>query len=254
MSCDSNDTVTNTSSYAKYMSENSIATDINFMPEEIYNGSTSPQNPSLKLKLSTEEKFPCFNFSIKTTQFVNGNELIIRMDGILDQVICLTAIGPAITYVDLPTNIKKLTLLNGNVVDQYTVEINNEKVTIEPIHTDFTNSLYNKTFRIPENSFAYVCGTNTNNTAIYDNFLAVLKQNTSFTEHEFKGEGRIPYPTTSTGNWVNHPSKFFIYSNPTQFENINNQLNAFSAENIEKNSGATIAIYGWNNLKYYSWD
>lgn len=254
ISCNSNDAETDTPIKAEYISENSISTNINFMPEEIYSSSDFPQTPLLKIKLITEEEFPCVNFHIKTTEFVNENELIIRFDGILDSGVCATAIGPAISYIDLPQNITKLTFLNGKVIDTYSIDINDEKITIELIKNKFTNSLFNKTFRIPKNSFAFVCGTNTNNTNVYEDFFSLLKQNNSFTEFEFKGEGRIPYPKTSSGHWVNHPSKFFIYSNPAEFENIDNLLNAFSTQNIEKNSGATIVVYGWNNFKYYSWD
>ncbi len=253
ISCNSDDEI-NVDDYSEYITENSIATDINFMAEEIYSDLETPQTPSLKLKLITEEQFPCVNYGLSTTEFFNGNELIIRFDGIAEPEGCYTAIGPAISYVDLPENINKLTLINGNVIDRYSVEINEEKVNVTLIENNFTNSLYNKTFRIPENSFAYVCGTNTTNTNIYNDFFSILEQNNSFTEFEFIGEGRIPYPETSSGHWVNHPSKFFIYSNPTEFENLDNVLNNFSSQYIEQNSGVTIAIYGWNNKKHFSWD
>lgn len=255
MGCNSDDDVTiNTSDYSEYITENSIATEINFMAEEVYSDMETTQTPLLKLKLITEEQFPCINYSLKTTEFLSGNELIVRFDEILEPGGCYTAIGPAISYIDLPENIKKLTLINGNVIDRYSLDVSIEKINVTLIENNFTNSLYNKTFRIPENSFAYVCGTNTTNTNIYEDFLAILEQNTNFTEFEFNGEGRIPYPETSNGHWVNHPSKFFIYSNSTEFENLNTVLDNFSTQNIEENSGATIAIYGWNNLKYYSWN
>lgn len=255
MGCSSDDDVTiNTSDYSEYIIENSISTDINFMAEEIYSDFENSQTPLLKLKFITEEQFPCVNYGLKTTEFLNENELIVRFEEILEPVGCYTAIGPAISYIDLPENINKLTLINGNVIDKYSVDINIEKITINLIENDFSISLYDKTFRIPENSFAYVCGTNTNNINIYNDFLSILEQNNSFTEFEFNGEGRIPYPETSSGHWVNHPSKFFIYSNLAEFENLENILNDYSTQNIEVNSGATIAIYGWNNLKYYSWN
>lgn len=48
-------------------------------------------------------------------------------------------------------------------------------------------------------------------TQIYNDFFTLIKQNPDFTEFEFEGEGRIPYPETTSGNWVNHPSRFFKY-------------------------------------------
>lgn len=184
---------------------------------------------------------------------LDNKELIIRFDQIVEPDLCFTAIGPAISYIDIPENTDRLTFINGNIIDKYSIEINQEKVSITLIENSFTSSTYNKTFRYPENSFAYVCGTNTNNTNIYEDFLAVLEQNPSFATFEFEGEGRIPYPESSDGNWVNHPSEFFIYSDEEEFENLGGVLNDYSTENIEENPGVSIAINGWNNINYYSW-
>ena len=248
-SCNSNNEISNKSEYSEFMNGNSIASNINFMPEEIYS-INEEQEPELKLKLITEEIYPCINYAIATTVFTNTNELIIRFDELIIPEVCLTAIGPATSYIDLTENITKITFINGDVIDSYSIEINEEKVIIETFETNFTKILYTKTFRIPENSFAYVCGTNTNNTEIYTDFLSTLEENPNFTTFEFEGEGRIPYPESSDGYWVNHPSKFFRYSNAEAFSNLENTLNTFSKNFIEENSGVSIAIYGWNNVNY----
>lgn len=253
LGCSSNsENIVNSSIYSEYIIENFIETDINYMPEEIYN-TNEIQEPSLKLKLITSEIFPCINFGISTSEFMNGNELIVRFNEIIEPGVCLTAIGPAVSYIDLPVNINKITFINGNIIDKYSIEINDEKISITLIENNFTSSLYDKTFRIPENSFAYVCGTNTNNTNIYSEFSAILEQNSGFVEFEFEGEGRIPYPETTDGNWVNHPSKYYKYSDFSEFNNLANILNDYSSENIEENSGVTISIYSWNNIQFYSW-
>lgn len=240
------------SEYSEYIIENSILTDIDFMPEEIYT-TNETQEPLLTLKLITSEIFPCINYGISTTEFINGSELIIRFEEIIQPELCFTAIGPAISYIELPENTTKITFINGNIIDKYSIEIIQQKISITLIENNFTTSLYNKTFRIPENSFAYVCGTNTNNTNIYTDFSAIIEQNPDFIEFEFEGEGRIPYPETTDGNWVNHPSKYYKYSNFEEFNNLASVLNDYSFENIEENSGVTISIYSWNNVKFYSW-
>jgi hypothetical protein len=254
LGCNSENIEMYTSAYSGYITDNKIETDIHFMPMEVYPDVKAPQKPIMKLKLLTEKQFPCINYGLKTTQFQQGNELIVRFDEIIQAEICLTALGPAVTYIDLPENINKLTLINGNVIDRYAVDINAEKMNITLIEEHFTKSLHEKTFRVPENSFAYVCGTNTTNTNIYGDFLAILKQNPNFKEFEFQGEGRIPYPETANGHWVNHPSKFFIYSNPSDYTNLQNVLTNYSKQNIQENSGVTIAIYGWDNLNFSSWN
>ena len=250
--CNTDGEILNESEYFEFITENSIDTEINFMPVEIYS-TNELQEPLLKLKLITSENFPCVNYFLTTTEFINGNEMIIRFDEITEPEVCLPAFGPAICYIDLPVNTNKVTFINGNVIDKYLIEINQENISITLIENNFTTSLYNKTFRIPENSFAYVCETNTDNTNIYYDFLAILEQNTDFIEFEFEGEGRIPYPESSVGNGVNHPSKFFLYSNFEEFTNLANILNDYSLGNIEENSGFNIALYSWNNIKYYSW-
>lgn len=238
--------------YVEYITENSIDDKINFMPVEMYDDQ-NPQPPSLKLKLATVDEYPCMNFELGTTQITNGNELIIRFDEIMKRVVCLTAIGPAVSYIDLPEDTEKITFINGNIIDKYYVEINEEKVSLSLVKNNFTSSTHDKTFRYPENSFAYVVGTHTSNTDIYTSFLTILKQNSKFSAFEFEGEGRIPYPVRTSGHYVNHPSKFFLYSDEEAFENLKEVLRNFSAENIEKNTGVTIKLVGWNNKVYRSW-
>lgn len=251
--CSSDEDKNNSSDYRDYIAKKSIVSAINFMPEEVYSGTDALQPSILKLKLISEEEFPCINYSISTTQFSKGNELIVRFDKIAEPGGCFTAIGPAISYIDLPENTDKITFLNGDKINQYSIDINDQKIAITLIQKYFTTSLYNKTFRIPTNSFVYLCGTNKDNTQIYNDFYALIKQNPDFTEFEFEGEGRIPYPKTTSGNWINHPSRFFKYKNVQEFKNLATILNNYSAKNIEKNSGVSISIYGWDNTKFYSW-
>lgn len=251
--CDKSDDTINSSEYSEYITKNAIDTNVDFMPFETYSNSSTPQAPILQLKLMSTEIYPCINFILSTTQFINGNELIIRFDNIDISDICFTAFGPAVSYIDLPENTDHITLLNGSKIDKYAVEINQEKVNMTLIERNFTNSLYEKTFRYPENSFAYVCGTNTNNTEIYTDFLNILKQNPNLKAFNFEGEGRIPYPEIPNGYWVNHPSQYFTYSDNAAYEALKGTLHDYAIEHIEKNSGVSIALYGWNNLMHYSW-
>lgn len=239
--------------YAQYINSNSIASEIQFMPEEVHTDYYVVQKPTLKLKLITKEFFPCINYSIVTSEFINGTELIVRLEEILNSGICATAIGPATKYIDLPSNINKLTFINGKSIDKYDVTIDSQKVKINLIASSFTTSLYENTFRYPENSFAYVCGTNNTNTNIYTDFLNILLANPSLKEISFQGEGRIPYPVTSSGNWVNNKTRYFKYNSFSDFEALGQMLTNYKNGNITPNSGVTIALKSWNNLNHYSW-
>ncbi|MHA7101728.1 hypothetical protein [Roseivirga pacifica] len=250
--CDTEDTPFDELEYSKYKSNTSVDEEILFMPVENYD-SNETQTPVLSLKLETAEIFPCYNFGIATTQFTLGNELIIRLEKISKSTLCLTALGPARAQIDLPESVEKLTFINGNRIDQYDVTISEEKVSIKALKDSFTQSLYSNTFRLPENSFAFVCGTNTDNQHTYNDFLNILKANPNLQEFNFEGEGRIPYPESSDGHWVNHPSKYFKYTSTEVFNDLSDVLATFTSANIQKNSGVSIALYGWNNSKHYSW-
>ncbi len=239
--------------YAQYINSNSIASEIQFMPEEVHTDYYVVQKPTLKLKLITKDFFPCINYSIVTSEFINGAELIVRFEEILNPEVCATAIGPATKYIDLPQNINKLTFINGKTIDQYKITIDSQKVKINLIESSFTTSLYYNTFRYPENSFAYICGTNTTNTNIYTDFLNILLSNASIKEISFQGEGRIPYPISSSGHWVNHKTRYFEYNNFSDFESLGKTLNNFKNVNIIPNSGVTIELKSWNNLSHLSW-
>lgn len=236
-----------------YIEGNFIESKVNFMAVEVFEPTNAVQKHVLKLNLITEDYFPCANYSLSTSHSVTNNELIVKFKEIIRPQLCLAAGGPATSHIDLPENINQLTFINGKETNKYSINISKEKITVDPIKSNFTNSLYKNTFRIPENSFAFVCGTNTDNTYIYDEFLSILQQNESFQEFEFKGKGRIPYPEGSDGNWVNFPSKFFLYSDLKAYETLETTLRDYIIKNTDKNSGVTVAIYGWDNFNYYSW-
>ena len=252
-SCTSGDEVSKSTEYSEYMLAKSIKTDIDFMPEEIYTRN-DVQIPELKLELRSREIYGCLNFGLEVSQFKNEKTLIIRFESIIKSGICLTAMGPARTMVDLPLDVNKIIFINGNKLDEYDVSINEEKVSFSAVSKSFTTSLYDDIFRFPEHSFAFVCGTNTDNTYIYDEFLDILREDPAFEEFEFEGAGRIPYVEASDGHWVNHSSKYFKYTEVSEFEKLAAVLNNFSSQHIEKNSGVSIALTSWDNRRYYSWD
>jgi len=233
--------------------ETGIASDINFMPEEIYENFNDPNPPILKLKFVTAEIFPCINFSIDITKSIEGNQLSLRFNKIEKSPLCFTALGPAITYIELPENIETLVFINRGKIDRYSVETTNEQVVISTIEKNFTNLLHDKTFRYPENTFAYTCGTNTDNVYIYNEFLDLLRQTPSLTEHTFTGDGRIPFRDSSDGHWVDNPSRYFKYTNEVDFNNLKQVLKDYAAQHITPSSGVTISLVSWDNRKHYSW-
>lgn len=237
--------------FPDYIDAESLAISINI--REVYNPINMAQKPLIKLELTTDNYFPCYSYDVITSHSINNNELKIKIEGAVKYQDCISARDRATPYIDFAENINQLTLINGKETDQYSINISDEKITIRPVKSSFTKPLFNVLFRIPENSFAFVGGTNTDNSYIYDDFLSILQQNENFEEFEFKGDGRIPFPEASYGHKVNFPSRFFTYNDFEAFENLETTLQNYMLETNTDNSGVVISIYGWNNINYYSW-
>jgi len=230
-----------------------ITTDIEFMPVELYE-SEAQGTPFTALRLVTTHNYPCSNYSIVTSQQNVNEELIIRFKRIDAPENCVTTPGPAQLYVVLPENTTKITFKNAQVTDTYHVSVTAQKVVITPEVVNFTESLYTTTFRYPQNTFAYVCGTTSEDTALYDAFLNELLSNAAFTEYTFEGEGRIPYAETSSGHQVDHPSRYFKYTNASDFNTAGQLLEDFTQQHITPNSGNGIWLQSWDNRNYMSWE
>lgn len=242
-----------TEDYTAYFSDENISTQIEFYPVELYENYNEQGRPILKIKFSTSEIYPCSNYQVAYSQFVNGNELIVRFDKIHKPEICLTALGPATAYIDLPENTKTLILINGNTIDRYSMEITKKKISVSVLVNNFTSILHKSTFRYPENTFAFVCGTNLDNTHLYNDFITLLVEGTSVTEYIFEGDGRIPYPESSSGHWSDNPSRFFRYENEADFDKAGELLKSFTLENITPNDGVGMYLTSWDNRKFMSW-
>lgn len=240
--------------YAEYLSDNSISTDINFYPREIYENSNVVDTPSLKLYFKTATSYPCINYGISICSIFENNELILRFDSIIQSNICLTAIGPATAYIDLPSSAERLVLLNGNSVDKYELDITEEKVIIHPLDNAFSYLKYSTILRYPENTFVYECNMDTSETKFYNDFLEILTDNLSIAEYNFPDEGEKPYAESYTEYNRKSLVKYFQYETEEEFNKAGELLNKFVSENnINKNTSIYINLTSWNNQKYLSW-
>ena len=238
--------------YQQYKGSTSIDSDINFNPVEVYNsGEVVP--PILKLQFFTTKSYGCINYRINTTQFENKDELILRFDKVEIGPVCLTAIGPAYTSILLPEKTKYVVLINGDKIDEYEVTIDEEKVYFSPKTVSFSNLKHRQTFRYPKDSFALLCGTNVDNTHLCGDFYTLLTDSTNVSEFTFEGDGIIPYPDSTSGNWRNNPATFFTYSSFEEYLRAGDLLKSFSEKNLTENDGVTIYMSSWNNKHFRSW-
>lgn len=89
---------------------------------------------------------------------------------------------------------------------------------------------------------------------LYGDFLNLLLDTPSLAEYTFVGDGRIPFPESSSGHWVDNPSIFFKYNNESDFDELGQLLDNFASQHIVPNSGVAISLTSWNNKKHYSWN
>lgn len=132
----------------------------------------------------------------------------------------------------LPETTREIKIIRGNQIDSYSVNINTRRVGIFTRATEFTDLLLSISFRYPKNSFAVICGTNLEQTDLCANFLEKLDDVQSLSSYGFPGNGNIPYPDTSSGNWNNTVSRYFIYDDENMLEEAIH-LKVFTRENLK---------------------
>lgn len=229
-----------------------FATDIELYPKEVY-ARNEQGLPILKLILQTSDIYPCYNYKIDFSKSFEKDELTILVNNIYKPDICLTALGPAIGTLELPETTRELKIVRGDQTDTYDVNINAEQIEILPRTTEFTDLVNPITFRYPENSFAVVCGTNLDQTELCANFLEKLDDVQSLSSYTFPENGRTPYPDSSSGNWNNTPSRYFIYENETALIEAVEQFEMFTYQNLSPDDGNSLSIITWDNQSYYSY-
>lgn len=215
-------------------------------------------NPDKKegfvMNIQSVEIFPNMNYSIQTTITERNNTMIITLGEILKPDITLPALGPARTTVSIPENIRNITFVNAGKEDYFTLDITDKALTINALYNpSFISSDYSVYFRRPKNTFAFVCGTNTNNKDLREKFINKLTSSIKLKEYKFEGEGLIPWATMSDGHWSNFPTKFYTYSNPQDFEKAGKILMEFAKDNLSANDGVTMSLWNWDGKTYYSW-
>jgi len=238
--------------YSNYISSDAISYGINFYPLENYESYNSVDTPDLKLHFYSTKFYMSGIHYLVCSKFIVNNELIIRFDSIQSNDFGFLEPTTAEAYIDLPESINRLTLINGHTIDKYEILISKEKVEIDSIVKNYTNVLYDKIFRYPENTFNFTCWTDTIEKNICTEYLNILFNEFSLVEYEFSGEGRVPYPYyTSTS--PDHYAAVFKYENVSDFDRAGELLEAYTLEHIPPNQGQSISLIGWNNKQFHSY-
>lgn len=209
--------------------------------------------PTLTLLMETEEYYECANYQIVSEVNSRNETLSIKLSGLWIGGICLTAFGPATSSIPVKETLKKLVITRGNEKDEYQVQITPESVKITAVTSSISTPAVSTFLRYPENSFACVCGTKPDYADACDNFRELLLESLNIEEFTFQ-MGKIPYPDSSSGHWINTASTFYTYTSADTFEEAGGLLEEFANKNMPKNSGVNISLQNWQNKHFRSWD
>lgn len=220
-----------------------------------------PSNPSIMLSMRTSESYPCINYQIVSNVSVHNSEITMIISGVLINDFCLDAIGPATKrhFLDLENGNYKLKIVHNKKSAEYAVSITTEAIEIEEvINNSNGNNIHFSTnhrvyYRYPENSFAFIGGTNTTNTIIYENLLDSLKTKFQISEFSFPKDGNIPYPNSAQGHYVDYPSVYFKYQTDDEYQRIGEYIIYYSGKYIYSDTGITIYTINWKNERFMSW-
>lgn len=228
-----------------------VSPDINFYPLETFENYNSVDTPNLKLFFATDETYMYGGGILHFTKEVENQELVIIFDSIQIYSGGFFEEKSATCYVDLPEYINKLTLINGSFIDKYDVSISKEKVEINSVVNDYSDLIFDKIFRYPENTFNFTCWTDIGDKNLCDDFLTILNNELSLSSYEFIGEGEIPFPYY-TSTEPNHCTGVFKYENESDYDRAGELLKEFTLERIPQNEGKSISLWGWNNKNFHS--
>lgn len=232
-----------------------IEGNIVFSIKEIYGNYNEITEPELFLSFSTEKVYPCCNYPIIFCLYLSAHHIVINFCGIEETEFCLCAIGPAYGgyFLDINNGKYDLCFQYENIDDRYIITVSDTSIVISETESDYTKTGYNIYWRYPDNSFAYLCGTKTEDSWICEEFLSILKDSIDIREFQFPEEGKIPYPLYSSGHYYDMPAKYFYYEKEEDFETAGEVLKVYSENVLSQYSGAGISLINWKNKKFYSW-
>lgn len=211
--------------------------------------------PVIFFSLKTEKIYGCFNYQIITDITSSGDNVDVNILGIEATNICLTALGPASsrTEIDLPDGSYNLKIHSADFSDSYNLSVTDKSINIDGNNHTGTKPLHRINWRYPKNSFAYMCGTLTQDSSICNDFLDTLESKIDLQEFTFPDSGKIPYPAGSAGHYYDMPAKYFYYQSELEFNKIESILRDYKEKYLSNKMGYGISIINWVNKSVYSW-
>lgn len=211
--------------------------------------------PRVVLKLRTAKEYGCSNYEIEYEKTVSSDRVHIQLLGTSIGPVCLTSTGPATArmFLDFSTGSYELILASGSDIATFHVTVTDSALSITPSAEAFARSEYAVYWRHPPKSLAYYCGTTVETRSMCDEFVDRLAAAVQIEEFSFPPQGQTPWAVVSDGNYYNAPTRFFRYSEESDFEAAGVVLETFAKEVIGAQQGITLSLWSWRNERHLSW-
>lgn len=227
---------------------------VQFWIGESYSEPTTVEDPSLMLFMTTEKTYPCFNYSIVSMLVKDESSIFVELLGVYKPDICLTATGPATSRSELSLVPGEYSLYfkRDEEIDEFTVTLTDSTIYVDG-DGSFTATTKPLVWRYPPRTFAYLCGTRTEDSWICSEFLDSLMVTGLFEELQFPDHGYIPYPESSSGHYYDMPAMYFRYEKEADFDTAGAILERYAKSTTKDYTGVGLSLINWRNKRYYSW-
>jgi len=230
--------------------------DIQFqVAEEHEIGPVAPDVPEIVFTMRTKKNFGCLGYRIRHEIERTKTKIVLRFLGIESPgEVCLAALGPASARFQLPLDVGShtLVLLNGEIRDEYTIDVTNKRIEVTSVESEGTEPIATLHWRYPRDSFAYYCGTTLDTKSLCTDFQDQL-EDLSLSRIEVPEEGVWPYSLRSKGHHFDAPAQFYRYSNKATWEEVKARLRTFTRERIRDREGIGLEVENWLFGGVMSW-
>ncbi len=223
--------------------------------QELYERYDQPEDPKIAIVLRSEHIFGCINYHIEHQFQKKGNDLSLAILGASIGPICLTALGPATAslFPGLSSGAYRLSITMDGRTDDYELILTDAAIRLTARDTVVSRPEDGLVWRYPPQSFAYYCGTLTQDAWLCEAFNDTLKKYLALAEIQLPKTGRWPYPRASSGYYYDAPARFYRYATEANFDRAGALLKSFSKSFLKDRMGAGLSLVNWQNRYYYSW-
>lgn len=207
----------------------------------------APDVPKLFFTMRTKKNFGCSGYRIRHEVERTNDQVVVQILGIKGpEGNCSAVVAPASARFKLPLDLGTYTLMlvNGEIRDEYTVTVTNQRVEVKTVDAGWTEPTATLHWRYPSDSFAYYCGTTQETTALCADFEGRL-QDLPITRIEVPEEGEWPYRLQSKGYKFDAPALFYRYPDEATWEEIKARLRTFTQERIRNRDGIGLEVENW---------